>query len=96
MEKEKISRAWIYHTEWMSLMGAILACFLFVHNEAVHITERLDGHIAEVNRNFTEIHKRCDMLTKELLDYRKESDERLSDYRRESDQRFYELLKREK
>jgi hypothetical protein len=65
MEKTKDLKAWIYHGEWIGLMATIIGCFLFVHHESLHVTERLDQHIGQIN-------KRCDELHKEFYDLLKE------------------------
>lgn len=65
MNTQKPIKAWVYHSEWFALMTTVIACFLFVHHETVHVTERLDNHIEAINR-------RCDDLHKEFYDLLKE------------------------
>jgi len=75
-------RAWVYHTEWFALMATVIGCFLYVHKENVHLTDRLDGHIEQINRRVDEsnaqLNRRCDELSKRSDDLHKE---------------FYDLLK---
>jgi cell division protein FtsL len=72
MENISRVRAWVYHGEWLGLMATIIGCFLFVHNEAIHVTERLDGHIEQINRRVDESNKRSDDLHKEFYELLKE------------------------
>lgn len=72
MERTRDIKAWIYHGEWIGLMATIITCFLFVHHEAVHVTERLDEHIAQINKRCDQINERCDDLHKEFYDLLKE------------------------
>lgn len=80
-------KPWIFHTEWATLMATIIGCFLFVHHEAVHVTERLDYHIAESSKRHDELvisinrridesnnatNRRCDELHKEFYELLKE------------------------
>lgn len=66
-------KAWIYHTEWIGLMATIIACFIFVHNESVHVSDRLDNHMEAINRRADESNKRTDELHKEFYDLLKET-----------------------
>jgi chaperonin cofactor prefoldin len=72
MENLPKIRSWVYHGEWLGLMATIVGCFLFVHHETVHVTERLDEHITQINRRCDEINKRADELHKEFYDLLKE------------------------
>ena len=76
MEKEIVERSrvkeWIQHGEWASLMATIIACFLFVHHENVHVNQRLDNHIEAINRRADECNKRSDELHKEFYELLKE------------------------
>lgn len=69
-------REWIQHGEWASIIATVLACFLFVHHENVHLTERLDSHIQQINRRVDEsnaqLNNRCDQLHKEFYELLKE------------------------
>lgn len=66
--------------EWLSIMGPLLAMFIFVHHENVHLTDRLDTHIIEMNKrldsHFIEINKRADILNQEFIDLLKERREK--------------------
>lgn len=62
----KESKNWAYHVEWLILMGSIIGCFLFVHNENVHLTNRLDGHILAINNRVDDLHKEYYELLKEI------------------------------
>ena len=69
-------KAWVYHTEWVTLMVMVLGCFVFVFHETVHTNERLDNHMEAINRRTDEIsrdsNRRCDELHKEFYDLLKE------------------------
>jgi len=77
-------KAWVYHTEWATLMATVVGLFLFVHHENVHLTgrldtstQRLDAHIEQINRRVDEsnsqLNNRCDELHKEFYDLLKET-----------------------
>lgn len=70
--QEKPFKAWIYHAEWVTLMSALIGCFLFVHHESVHTNQRLDNHIEAINRRVDESNKRSDDLHKEFYELLKE------------------------
>lgn len=72
MRLETPMKAWIYHTEWVTLMATLIGCFLFVHNENVHVTQRLDAHIETINRRVDDANKRSDDLHKEFYSLLKE------------------------
>lgn len=72
MREKSPIKAWIYHGEWLGLMATIVGCFLFVHHESVHVTERLDRHIADINKRCDDLNKRSDELHKEFYDLLKE------------------------
>lgn len=63
---------WIFHAEWLAMMGMVLGCFMFLHHEYVHTNERLDKHMADINRRCDESSKRTDDLHKEFYDLLKE------------------------
>ena len=75
-------KAWVYHTEWITLMVGLIGCFVFVHHENVHVTERLDNHIEAINRRVDEANHRIDSS---IADNNRRSDEMRNE--------FYELLK---
>jgi hypothetical protein len=58
-------KAWVYHSEWFALMATVITCFLFVHRENVHLTERLDNHIEAINRRVDESNNRIDNSIRE-------------------------------
>lgn len=70
-------KAWVYHTEWATLMATVIGLFLFVHHENVNLTDRLDNHIEQINRRVDEsnnqLNNRCDELHKEFYDLLKET-----------------------
>lgn len=66
MTQKPTFRSWVYHGEWLGLMATIVGCFLFVHHESVHVTERLDRHITDINRRTDELHKEFYELLKEM------------------------------
>lgn len=59
-------KAWVYHTEWVTLMVMVLTCFVFVFHETVHTNERLDNHMEAINRRSDELHKEFYDLLKEM------------------------------
>lgn len=72
-------KAWVYHSEWLTLMAAVIGCFIFVHHESVHTNERLDAHMAanarradDANRRSDEANRRSDELHKEFYELLKE------------------------
>jgi len=71
-EKQFKIREWIYHGEWVALMASIIGCFLFVYHENVHVTQRLDDHILQINTRCDQLHKRTDELHKEFYELLKE------------------------
>jgi hypothetical protein len=77
MTQQPQFKAWVYHTEWFTLMAALVGCFIFVHNESVHTNERLDAHIEQINKRVddsnNQLNKRCDELHKEFYELLKES-----------------------
>jgi hypothetical protein len=78
---DKIKRLWP-SSEWLTLMGAMVGCFLFVHGENAELTKKLDLHIAQSNKrlddHITQINNRVDEVNRRSDDLHKE---------------FYELLK---
>ena len=71
MEKPAI-KAWIWHTEWLTLMATVVGLFVFAFHETVHTNERLDNHIEAINRRVDDANKRSDELHKEFYDLLKE------------------------
>jgi hypothetical protein len=73
---EDTRRRWWPSNEWLTLMGAMVGCFLFVHHENALLTQRLDTHISESNKrlddHITQINSRCDDLHKEFYELLKE------------------------
>jgi hypothetical protein len=72
-------KAWIYHGQWLTLMAAVIGCFLFVHHENVEMVERLDSHtvrldnhIEAINRRVDDSNRRTDELHKEFYELLKE------------------------
>ena len=65
-------KAWVYHTEWITLMVMVLTCFVFVFHETVHTNERLDAHMEAINRRVDDMNRRSDDLHKEFYDLLKE------------------------
>lgn len=59
-------KAWVYHTEWATLMATLIGCFVFVFHQSQHTNNRLDDHMEAINR-------RCDELHKEFYDLLKET-----------------------
>lgn len=59
-------KAWVYHTEWVTLMATVITCFIFVFHESNRTNDRLDKHIEAINRRSdqicSDINKRCDEL----------------------------------
>ena len=71
-EKSIKVREWIYHGELGGIAVLIIALFLFVHNENIHVNDRLDSHIEAINRRCDELHKRSDDLHREFYELLKE------------------------
>jgi hypothetical protein len=71
-----LTNPWIFHVEWLALMATLIGCFMFVHRENSHLTERLDNHIEAINRRTDQIsadtNRRCDELHKEFYELLKE------------------------
>lgn len=63
---EKVKEKWGAFGEWISIVAPIFGIFLYVHNENVHINNRIDTHIVEIN-------KRCDLLHHEFIELLKEN-----------------------
>jgi len=65
-------KAWIYHSEWITLMVTVLGSFGFLFHETVHTNQRLDNHIEAINKRTDEVNKRSDDLHKEFYDLLKQ------------------------
>lgn len=72
MDRESKIRVWLFHGEWATLMAAVLGCFLFVHKENIHINERLDAHIAQINKRCDQLNARTDELHREFYELLRE------------------------
>lgn len=59
-------KAWVYHTEWITLMATMITCFVFVFHETKHTNNRLDSHMEAINRRCDELHKEFYDLLKEM------------------------------
>lgn len=57
---------WIWHGEWIVFMGVLTYLFVFVHHENVHLNERLDSHMAQINTRSDDLHKEFYDLLKEM------------------------------
>lgn len=67
MDMEKSSlKEWLIHGEWLVFMGTLIVMFMFVHNENVHLTERLDNHTMEIHKRIDTLHKEFYELLKEM------------------------------
>ena len=55
---EKIKDKFGWFGEWVSIVGPVLAMFLFVHHENVNLTNRLDQHISDIHRRTDELDKK--------------------------------------
>lgn len=65
-EKGEKFRIWLFHGEWATLMATVIGCFLFVHHENVHLNERLDSHIVQINKRADNLHTEFYELLKEM------------------------------
>jgi uncharacterized membrane protein len=66
MEKQSIVKKWMAHGEWLSIMGTIVICFIFVFHETSHTNRRLDDHMDSINRRADELHREFYALLKEM------------------------------
>lgn len=58
--------------EWASVMAPVVGLFLFAHHENVHVNDRLDQHMIEINKRADMINQRADVLHQEFIDLLKE------------------------
>lgn len=66
MTTQTMTKAWVYHAEWLTLMGALIACFLFCYRESIHTNDRLDSHMEAINRRCDDLHKEFYSLLREM------------------------------
>lgn len=84
LNERPISRAWFF-SEWVSIIGTFLICFVFLFHQYQRQCERSD-HLYQM---FYDLQKQT---SDELMALRKDQ----SESRKESDQKFYDMLKERK
>lgn len=65
MSEKKI---WIFITEWISVLGTLIACFLFLHSQIQGVSNRLDAQISISNQRFDQENQRIDQMYYVLLE----------------------------
>lgn len=61
-------KPWIFITEWITVLGTLIACFVFLHNQIQSISNKLDSHIAYSSQRIDQANQRIDQMNLQIAE----------------------------